>query len=97
MVFCNRCKREKSDHLFHPSELDKDTAKYCMKCVADRHGWNFGTGVKARKTNSRKYAVAIRLMERRDYAVSKYRKESKNAEMQRLIEQRKARLRGGEK
>lgn len=86
-MYCNRCKTEKTIHLFPPSVHLESTWAECSKCTAERNG-NVAGGRRWYSSGTPQQRSAINHKLRDD----DLRKQARQAETQRLCEARKKRL-----
>ena len=90
-MYCARCKEDKSPHLFAPSQANKEKKHYCRKCWAEMTHHEFGAIWKGKEAAWR-IAKAQMVSDNQEQKLNQLRKQYEHDEIERLIEQRKARL-----
>ena len=90
-MYCARCKEDKSPHLFAPYQAKKEKRNYCRKCMAEMNHDEFGAIWKGKEA-VRRIARAQMASDNQEQKLNQLRKQYEHDEIERLIEQRKARL-----
>jgi hypothetical protein len=85
-MICSLCKKDKSEHLFPPSEL-MDNTPTCTKCRSERNGNAFGSVARERLGFKR-----VNWRAQNDEKKFSISKQINQQETQRLLDQRRQRL-----